>query len=838
MKTLFKNMHLRAKLIVSISSIVVLSFILVLYVVFSDWQNNAQKEALDHAWELARCNAEKISNDLNKALYTAKTLASGFEAFESIPKEQRRNAFIQILQATLKANTRYSSIWTCWERNALDGMDDYNKFKEGHDETGRFIPNMVNENGVITLTHLNSYKNESTDNYYSIVKSKGKEIITEPAIHTFNGKKVLSTTLAVPIIKDGLFVGAVGVNLTLDYFQELVAEIKPYDVGVAALFSNLGMVTGHFDTSRIGKNARKTEKDMAGDKISGFVAAMEKGEEIHFTTYVDIYKSDTEILASPIKVGDTDTPWNLTIAIPDDVIFADMNKGIRNSLILAAVALFVVIGIIYYLSRIIINPIFKAKEMLDELNQGSLKMRLSDYPNDEIGEMSKSLNKFADTLHGFVTLMYKVADGEVNLQVPIQSSKDEIGPSLQKIVTTLNELKTETDIMIEKYQDGHTEYQGDANKFKGGYKTIVEGFNKSVFTILTVIRKGTTVLDEVAKGDLTVRMTGEYYNNYKGYQGQINNVGESLENIVKQVTDAVSATASASEQISSASEEMASGAHEQSSQTNEVATAVEEMTKTIIETSQNTDNAANAARKSGNVAKEGGEVVKKTVEGMIRIAEVVKRSADTVQELGKSSDQIGEIVQVINDIADQTNLLALNAAIEAARAGEQGRGFAVVADEVRKLAERTTKATQEIADMIKQIQKDTNGAVKSMELGTEEVEKGRQLADKAGKSLTEIISGAEEVVDLITQVATASLEQSSTAEQISKNIESISSVTEQSAASAQQVAHAAEDLNCLTNSLNEMVSRFRLSENSGYTSKAVSKGNMFFDDDKKYLVEG
>ena len=169
-------------------------------------------------------------------------------------------------------------------------------------------------------------------------------------------------------------------------------------------------------------------------------------------------------------------------------------------------------------------------------------------------------------------------------------------------------------------------------------------------------------------------------------------------------------------------------------------------------------------------------LLKLLLPGMNKIAEVVTEAASTVQELGNSSEKIGEIVQVIDDIADQTNLLALNAAIEAARAGEQGRGFAVVADEVRKLAERTTKATKEIASMIKQIQKETIGAVQSMEKGTVEVSKGKELVEKAGVSLNQIISSSQEVVDNVSQVAAASEEQSATSEQISKNIEAISSV--------------------------------------------------------------
>lgn len=321
-------------------------------------------------------------------------------------------------------------------------------------------------------------------------------------------------------------------------------------------------------------------------------------------------------------------------------------------------------------------------------------------------------------------------------------------------------------------------------------------------------------LEALAKGDLTLQVNLD--NNSYLYELGVNlqKSVSALHDVIAGVRESVNATASASSQISSSSEEMAAGAQEQSAQTTEVASAIEEMTNTIVETARNSSRASEAAKSAGAIAVEGGRVVDETILGMNRISDVVEKSAVTVQALGKSSDQIGEIVQVITDIADQTNLLALNAAIEAARAGEQGRGFAVVADEVRKLAERTAKATKEIAAMIRQIQKDTGEAVSSMNAGTEEVEKGKILTVKAGESLKQIITGAKDVLDIVTQVAAASEEQSTTAEQISKNIESINHVTNESASGIQQIAHASEDLSRLTLNLQNLVSKFKINVNS------------------------
>jgi methyl-accepting chemotaxis protein len=336
---------------------------------------------------------------------------------------------------------------------------------------------------------------------------------------------------------------------------------------------------------------------------------------------------------------------------------------------------------------------------------------------------------------------------------------------------------------------------------------------------------GISATKKLADGELDIEIDTNRSDEFGQLQISFKTLVENLGKIAGQIKDLSNTVASNAEEVSATTGQISSGINEQANEIEQSTAAITEVSQTIVEVARNSASASDAAKESVSIAGEGKSVVEQTVKNMLNIADNVARSSQTIGELGESSKQIGAIINVINDIAGQTNLLALNAAIEAARAGEQGRGFAVVADEVRKLAEKTGKATEEITEMIKKIQRETETSVQSMKKNQSEVEEGVKQASHAKDSLEKIVCASDKCLEMVRSIASATEEQSSAVEQVSASMENVAGSFGTSRDAVSQINTSSNELARIAGEMKELVSWFKTGSYSGKQSASRTAGN-------------
>ena len=501
----------------------------------------------------------------------------------------------------------------------------------------------------------------------------------------------------------------------------------------------------------------------------GFVALLNEQDKTLYCTA--LYNSDQ--LSSILSEEDFNEKWiskeavfdkwnyKIIAAAPDSEInsYASSvaSKAIYGGIGFFTILTAIITAIVFVL---ILKPVKLIQKTTEEFSEGNNDSRVEIKSDDEIGKLGNAINKM-----------------------------------IEKILLNMSELKQKEENALTALKEAEIA-KNESN------------LQKEYFASKTKLML--VEMDKFASGDLSVNLHVEKDDDvgklFKGF----NTAVSKINHVISELRSAVQSTVNASNQISSSSEEIAAGAQEQSAQASEIAAAIQEMTSTIFSTTKNSTTAAEAAKQAGSTAKAGSNKVIETKEGMHKIVKTSETTSQIVLSLTSKTEQIGIITQVIDEIADQTNLLALNAAIEAARAGDQGRGFAVVADEVKKLAERTSKATNEIADTIKGIQLEVKEANRSMKDAEESVNSGMVLTNELAEFLTRILEESNRVLEMIEQVASASEEQSAAAEQIGQNIESINIVTGETAQGTTEVAREAENLLNLTDSLQRLISSFKV----------------------------
>ncbi|EKD87685.1 MAG: hypothetical protein ACD_35C00284G0001 [uncultured bacterium] len=579
------------------------------------------------------------------------------------------------------------------------------------------------------------------DRAYFAEGMKGNDFVADPAVSRGTGNIIIVNE--TPVKKNGQIVGVMIGNVPISTIGEVLSQLQLGETGEAYLIMQDGtMITTPKYEEQLIAQGLVEETAALNFKMDTFASKQIAAGISGTSEYVN-YAGD-KVIGSYIWIPSL--RWGLIIEQSLSEVMAPVNKVILTSALMDIGIIFAIVVIIFLVTRSIARSIRKMSDVADKLAVGDLKQQIEIKGQDEIAVLGKSFEQIIKYQSQMSETARQIATGDLTGNVIPLSEKDELGNAFS--------------LMIEKLNETVGQVSQSANNLDEAANQLSTAANQAGQATAQI----STTIQQVAKG--TTDQAG-----------------------------AITKTASAVDQMSQAIEGVAKGAQEQSQAVARASEITEQINQAILQVAGNAEAVTRGSELASEAAKKGSDTVEQTLNGMQSIKIKVGLSAEKVQEMGIRSQEIGAIVETIEDIASQTNLLALNAAIEAARAGEHGKGFAVVADEVRKLAERSSLATKEIGTLINGIQNTVAEAVKAMEEGSKEVESGVTNANAAGMALTDILNAAEAVNTQAALASEASERMKLASEELVTAVDSVSAVVEENTASTEQMAANSGEVN-------------------------------------------
>lgn len=723
------------------------------------WQNftNRQK-AYSDAQRLMEATAKEFASEadatLEVAMNAARTLAQVFSGFETIPAEHRREVFLGMLRQVLERNEDFLGVWVCFEPDALDGNDQAFRGKEGHDDTGRFIPHLYRQGGSIFLEPLRDYETPGAGDYYLLARNSGNEVLLEPYEYEIAGKKVLMTTCSVPIKKEGKVVGVAGVDMALERFQKYVSTTRIFQSGFLRLSSFKGIVVAQPQIERVGQIWGEAQSN-----ASLIMETMRKGQTYIGVEYSRALQRYVLKAYAPIFVGQVKEPWVATTVVPPEEVFLEANQNFLRSLLILLAGVAAVVFIILFVSGSLSRPLQALAQGAEKMAQGDLRVHFVEVRGqDETALLSRAFRVMAESLRGIVVQITNVASQLAASSEELSSSIEKISKATQEIARTVSQVAEGSSSQSQDLE----RITQEAGLIARRVDDLAKATDRNLAALHEMVRsveENFQALQEIEKA-MNLSLAQGKESREEAQKGQ---------ELLRVLSGNIHAIADVAQDVSQAIETL-----DQRSQ--EIGKIVEVITGIAEQTNLLALNAAIEAARAGEAGR-----------GFAVVAEEVRKLAEN------SAQAAQQIAHLINQIGQDTR----NAVERMQRATHQVEEGVAQGERVTQSFTQIINALESSIASLENLSSRFDQARKSQEMLQKRSSEVQSLSEDASRGIQEVAQAVANITERINAVAAVAEENAASSEEVSASTEEQSVSLEELTSAAESLAKLAEELRSL-----------------------------------------